>query len=108
VKAVHRCPPAGLNRLGYLEVLERVVAQRRIDVLSVDDAQAREDITRVGEALSWHGGLTIDYMSEREARQYIECNPRTVEPANAMASGVNIPELQHGSPSGRTSLRRLG
>lgn len=62
--------------------------------LSVDDGGAREDIARLGATLGWHGGLTLDYMSERGARQYIECNPRTVEPANAAASGLNIPELQ--------------
>ncbi len=42
----------------------------------------------------WHGGLTLDYLHRQGAPQYIECNPRTVEPANAAASGVNIPELQ--------------
>lgn len=62
--------------------------------LSVEDRGAREDIARLGEALDWHGGLTLDYMCERGTRRYIECNPRTVEPANAAASGVNIPELQ--------------
>jgi hypothetical protein len=62
--------------------------------LSVDGSGARDDITRLGQALGWHGGLTLDYIGERGARQYIECNPRTVEPANAAASGVNIPELQ--------------
>ena len=62
--------------------------------LSVEDRGAHEDIATLGEALGWHGGLTLDYLSDDGARQYIECNPRTVEPANAAASGVNIPELQ--------------
>jgi hypothetical protein len=62
--------------------------------ISVEDPGACEDIARLGEALGWHGGLTLDYMSEHGTRQYIECNPRTVEPGNAAASGVNIPELQ--------------
>ena len=62
--------------------------------LSVDDPAARDDIARLGEALDRHGGLTLDYLHEQDARQYIECNPRTVEPANAAAAGVNIPDLQ--------------
>jgi hypothetical protein len=28
--------------------------------LSVDDPGAREDISRVGQVLTWHGGLTLD------------------------------------------------
>src|SRR5262249_37094864 len=47
-----------------------------------------------GEALVWHGGLTLDYLHQRGRPSYIECNPRTVEPGNAAASGVNLPELQ--------------
>ena len=62
--------------------------------LSVDHATAQEHIAVVGEALAWHGGLTLDYLHEDRSPQYIECNPRTVEPGNAAASGVNIPELQ--------------
>lgn len=62
--------------------------------LSVDHAAPREHIAALGEALSWEGGLTLDYMHEDGTPQYIECNPRTVEPGNAAASGVNIPDLQ--------------
>jgi hypothetical protein len=62
--------------------------------LSVDHPRARRDIAVLGDALVWHGGLTLDYLHEQGAPQYIECNPRTVEPANAAASGVNIPDLQ--------------
>src|SRR5581483_2493724 len=62
--------------------------------LSVDHRPARRHIAALGEALTWHGGLTLDYLHERGAPQYIECNPRTVEPANATASGLNIPDLQ--------------
>lgn len=62
--------------------------------LSVDHAAPREHIAVLGKTLSWHGGLTLDYLHEDGSPQYIECNPRTVEPGNAAASGVNIPELQ--------------
>jgi hypothetical protein len=62
--------------------------------LSVDDPGPRQDIARLGAAVGWHGGLTLDYLSQGPDRRYIECNPRTVEPANAAASDLNIPELQ--------------
>jgi biotin carboxylase len=62
--------------------------------LSVDHPTARHDIEVLGGALAWHGGLTLDYLHENGAPHYIECNPRTVEPGNAAASGVNIPDLQ--------------
>lgn len=62
--------------------------------LSVDHSRPREQIAALGEALRWHGGLTLDYLHEDSSPRYIECNPRTVEPANAAASGVNIPDLQ--------------
>jgi hypothetical protein len=62
--------------------------------LSVDHAIPREHIAALGQTLAWHGGLTLDYLHRDGSPQYIECNPRTVEPGNAAASGVNIPELQ--------------
>ena len=62
--------------------------------VSVDHPQPTRDIAILGDALTWHGGLTLDYLHQQGAPQYIECNPRTVEPANAAAGGVNLPELQ--------------
>jgi hypothetical protein len=62
--------------------------------VSVDHPIPRRDIATLGEALAWHGGLTLDYLHRQGEPSYIECNPRTVEPGNAAASGVNLPELQ--------------
>ena len=62
--------------------------------LSVDHGVPRAHVALVGEALEWHGGLTLDYLHRDGSPQYLECNPRTVEPGNAAASGVNIPEMQ--------------
>jgi hypothetical protein len=69
--------------------------------VSVDHEQPRGDIERLGAYLDWHGGLTLDYMFDGACPTYIECNPRTVEPGNAVASGVNIPELQVSLSAGR-------
>ncbi len=80
--------------------------------LSVDHPAPREHIAVLGEALSWHGGLTLDYLHENGSPHYIECNPRTVEPGNAAASAVNIPDLQVrltlGELSGPTRVGRAG
>lgn len=62
--------------------------------VSVDHPFARRDVALLGEHLGWHGGLTLDYLVRGTEHTYIECNPRTVEPANAAASGVNLAELQ--------------
>ncbi len=62
---------------------------------SVEHAAPREHMARIGEALAWHGGITLDYFwEERRGPSYLECNPRTVEPGNAVASGVPLPDLQ--------------
>ena len=62
--------------------------------LGVDHGAPREHITLLGRQLGWHGGLTLDYLHQNGSPRYLECNPRTIEPANAAASGVNIPDLQ--------------
>jgi hypothetical protein len=62
--------------------------------LSVDHPIPRRHIATLGQAVAWHGGLTLDYLHQQGEPSYIECNPRTVEPGNAAASGVNLSDLQ--------------
>ena len=62
--------------------------------VSVHHPFARHDIATLGKRLNWHGGLTLDYLFRERDYAYIECNPRTVEPGNAAASGVDLPGLQ--------------
>jgi hypothetical protein len=62
--------------------------------LSVNHATAVEHAERIGRELHWHGGLTLDYLHQNGRPQFIECNPRTVEPGNAAAAGVDLPALQ--------------
>jgi hypothetical protein len=82
--------------------------------VSVDHPFARHEVALLGKRLGWHGGLTLDYLFQGTDHVYIECNPRTVEPANAAASGVNLAELQvalslgehvNEAPVGRTGIR---
>jgi predicted ATP-grasp superfamily ATP-dependent carboligase len=52
-------------------------------------------MARLGERLGWHGALSVDYIL-READGtpfYIDCNPRLVEPVNAMLSGTDLGDL---------------
>ena len=62
--------------------------------VSVRHTFSVRDVAMLGEHLNWHGGLTLDYLFGEHGYVYIECNPRTVEPANAVASGVDLPGLQ--------------
>ena len=62
--------------------------------LSVADPGAVDAVVRLGRELEWHGGLTCDYFSDGDGRRlFIECNPRTTEPGNAAAAGVDLPSL---------------
>lgn len=62
---------------------------------SVDHPIVREHVVKVGEALSWHGPLALDYVVDATSGQpaYIEANPRLVEPMNAALSGVDLADL---------------
>ena len=71
--------------------------------LSVDHPLVREYAERIGAELAWHGGLTLDYFHTDGQPQFIECNPRTVEPGNAAAAGVDLPALTIALSSGRPS-----
>jgi hypothetical protein len=61
--------------------------------IGVDHPDVRDHVARIGSHLRWHGGLTLDYLHVDGSPHYIECNPRTVEPGNAAASGVDLPQL---------------
>lgn len=78
--------------------------------VGVDHPVVRAHVAMLGEALDWHGGITLDYFHVGGAPSYIECNPRTVEPGNAAASGVNLPQLQIAVTRGetQTSAARTG
>jgi hypothetical protein len=69
--------------------------------LSVDHPSARFWAAAVGEKVAWHGGLTMDYLHQDGEPVFIECNPRTVEPGNAAAAGVNLPLLSIALATGR-------
>jgi hypothetical protein len=58
--------------------------------LGLDLPQARGHIGRLGADLSWHGALSADVILSQAGPQFIDINPRLVEPVNALASGVDL------------------
>jgi hypothetical protein len=62
---------------------------------SVRRPVVRAHLEKVGQALDWHGALSIDYIvpDDGGAPLLIDCNPRLVEPFNAYRSGVDLVRL---------------
>ncbi len=58
--------------------------------LGLDLPEAREHLATLGAALRWHGALSADVILGRAGVQFIDINPRLVEPVNALASGVDL------------------
>jgi predicted ATP-grasp superfamily ATP-dependent carboligase len=88
--------------------------------ISVVRSEVRETVTRIGQALAWHGALSFDYILDDATKtpHFIDANPRLVEPMNAWLSGVDLPgallrislgETPPVQPEGREGvLTRLG
>jgi predicted ATP-grasp superfamily ATP-dependent carboligase len=88
--------------------------------ISVNSAQVRDTVARIGHALAWHGALSFDYIRDDATGtpHFIDANPRMVEPMNAWLSGVDLPgallqislgETAPTQPEGREGvLTRLG
>jgi predicted ATP-grasp superfamily ATP-dependent carboligase len=88
--------------------------------ISVNRAEVRDTVERIGQALAWHGALSFDYIRDDATGtpHFIDANPRLVEPMNAWLSGVDLPgallqislgETPPVQPEGREGvLTRLG
>jgi predicted ATP-grasp superfamily ATP-dependent carboligase len=61
--------------------------------ISVNRAEVRQTVERIGQALAWHGALSFDYIRDDATGtpHFIDANPRLVEPMNAWLSGVDLP-----------------
>jgi len=59
---------------------------------SVKRPAVRAHLEKVGQALDWHGALSVDYIMPDDYTEplLIDCNPRLVEPFNAYSSGVDL------------------
>jgi hypothetical protein len=72
--------------------------------VSVDHPLAVDALARLGAPLGWRGGIALDYLHRDGRPQFIECNPRIVEPGNAAAAGVDFPQLMIDLATGRGPL----
>lgn len=81
--------------------------------LSMALPAVREHMQALGHHLSWHGALSADVISTTAGPEFIDINPRLVEPANARRAGVDLvtPLLQlacgetpQAQPPGRTGV----
>jgi len=79
--------------------------------MGVDRPVVRQHFEKIGQALAWHGSLSIDYFWDERTGQpsYIDANPRITEPMNAVVNGINLADLQVQLSLGReiTSLPRF-
>jgi hypothetical protein len=61
---------------------------------SVRRPLVRSHLERIGEHLRWHGALSVEYILANDTTPvYIDCNPRLVEPMNAVFAGLDLAEL---------------
>jgi predicted ATP-grasp superfamily ATP-dependent carboligase len=62
---------------------------------SVQRPLVQSHLAQIGAFLNWHGALSVDYVLEEmsQAPHYIDCNPRLVEPGNALISGLDLTGL---------------
>jgi predicted ATP-grasp superfamily ATP-dependent carboligase len=59
---------------------------------SVERPQVRSALATIGEKLTWHGALSVDYIlrDSDAVPLLIDCNPRLVEPMSAYLAGVDL------------------
>jgi len=59
---------------------------------SVRRPQVRSSVEAIGQALDWHGALSVDFVMPHDdpTPLLIDCNPRLVEPMNGYRSGVDL------------------
>jgi predicted ATP-grasp superfamily ATP-dependent carboligase len=71
---------------------------------SIERGDVRAHLARLGERLWWHGALSVDYIWREGGvgPQYIDCNPRLVEPMSAYLAGLDLVELLLQISSGKS------
>ena len=57
---------------------------------SIHAPQVRQMLRALGDALQWHGALSVDVIFTAAGPSIIDVNPRLVEPMNARHSGVDL------------------
>ena len=67
-----------------------------------------EILARLIAALDWHGGLSMDVIVAEGAAAIIDVNPRLVEPANALAAGLDLVSAMLDAASETRARQRPG
>jgi ATP-grasp domain len=69
-------------------------------------------LTKLIAALDWHGGLSMDVIVSDDGPKIIDVNPRLVEPANALAAGVDLVgamlEIADDKPASEQPIGQVG
>jgi biotin carboxylase len=73
---------------------------------SVDLPGVREHLGALGRYLGWHGALSADAILTEQGLRFIDVNPRLVEPANALRSGVDLVTPMLELAAGRSPRRQ--
>ncbi|HME70051.1 MAG TPA: hypothetical protein VKM54_09310 [Myxococcota bacterium] len=86
------------SHLVAAHTVQQIIAGPRggdVQKVSVDRPAVRAHVTRLVEALEWHGALSIDYLRDGSdgTERFVDVNPRLAEPGNAVLSGLDLPRL---------------
>lgn len=68
---------------------------------SITAPSVGEHVRALGEALRWHGALSLDAILTPAGPRYIDINPRLVEPGNAWRAGVDLVDALINTSLGR-------
>ena len=73
---------------------------------SVNHPIVRRHLARIGEYLRWHGALSLDYIVDQASGTpyYFDCNPRLVEPMNAVFAGLDLVDVLLQVSRGETAI----
>jgi predicted ATP-grasp superfamily ATP-dependent carboligase len=77
---------------------------------SVNHPIVRGHLVRIGEYLRWHGALSLDYIVDQASGTpyYFDCNPRLVEPMNAVFAGLDLVDVLLQVSRGETAISAAG
>ena len=79
---------------------------------SIDAPGLRGELARLGQALDWHGALSVDAIVVDAKAYVIDVNPRLVEPGNAVAAGTDtvsaLLAVAMGAPAAASPPSRAG
>ena len=62
--------------------------------LSISHPTIKPYLIELGKKLNWDGAMAVDYFyDDTDGPEFIEINPRMVEPMNAVYSNINFPKI---------------